>query len=46
MCAKCLKIPKRQSEAINRRRDYSMVKTKRTKRANSDPQNTTQKIKD
>ena len=39
-----LKIPKGQSEAVNRRKtDNTMVKRKRT---NNDLQNTTQKTKD
>ena len=41
---KRLKIPKGQSEAVNRRKtDNTMVKRKRT---NNDLQNTTQKTKD
>jgi len=39
-----MKIPKGQSEAVNRRRtDYTIAKRKRT---NNDLQNTTQKIND
>jgi len=39
-----MKIPKGQSEAVNRRRtDYTIAKRKRT---NKDLQNTTQKIND
>jgi hypothetical protein len=34
------------NKSEERRRDYSMVRAKKTKRENSDPQNTTQKIKD
>jgi hypothetical protein len=37
------KIPKGKSEAVNQRKDNTMVKRKKT---NNDLQNTTQKIKD
>ena len=43
-CKKCLKIPKGQSEAVNRRRtDNAMSKRKKDKRTNNDLQNIRQK---
>jgi hypothetical protein len=36
LCEKSLKIPKRQSESINRRTDNTMAKRKKYKRTNND----------
>jgi hypothetical protein len=36
LCDKSLKIPKRQSESVNRRTDNTMAKRKKYKRTNND----------
>ena len=41
-----MKIPKGQSETVNRRTDNTMTKRKKDKRTNNDIQNTTQKTND
>jgi hypothetical protein len=44
---KCLKMPKRQSEEVNRRRtDNTLAKNKKNKMTNNDLQNITQKTKE
>ena len=43
---KCLKMPKRQSEEVNRRTDNTLAKNKKNKMTNNDLQNITQKTKE